>query len=102
MTGEPVLELVGRSPDPVGRCPFARDGINSAAMAECAGYERDPVVFDTLASPYGFISHHASGVSCRHLRAEPSRRGFQAGCHHPDGVPVDALAIARSHRVRWH
>jgi hypothetical protein len=74
----------------VPACPFSGGGMKTDALTACPGFEPDQVSVG-ITAPATELE-----VSCRHLSASRSERGYLPGCHLPGGPPVsgdEALAI---------
>lgn len=75
-------------------CPFARRGLDDAAMGTCPGYVAATVSF------HGIGAGESIGrrESCAHLDVQHGPRGYVSACQHPGGLPAGAAELARSHQ----
>ena len=75
-------------------CPFARRGLDDAAMGSCPGYAPATVSFQGI----GAGESIGRRESCAHLDVQRGPRGFVSACMHPGGLPVGAAELARGLR----
>jgi hypothetical protein len=72
-------------------CPFARHGLDSAAMLACPGYTPDTLSFASV----GAGASIGERQTCRYLGMQRAARGFVSACEHPGGRPAAADEMAR-------
>jgi len=82
------------NPDIRPRCPFAPQGLQSAEMQSCDGFQ--PQALRSTTIPWALPHPLAGGaISCGHLGIQPSARGFVSACLHPGGLPRRAAERSR-------
>jgi hypothetical protein len=85
-TSNPVTWAVQR--ESARWCPHACAGLGSERMRRCRGFDPVNVSFDGVDVPGGYTGKAwPHGVSCTHLEAAESARGWRGRCGHPRGLP---------------